>query len=283
MGGGRPGGMGGPGGPGRGMEPAEVDRIVMLEAGQAKRVSLIFDAQPRAVIFNTLFSVNNPGELMLPVNEIIKDNRAEAEEGEFILSKMPAFTEENEIIVDNEDPGFSYTEQKSSGRLKKWLGIGDEDRVDYSEISPWWAPEYWQKTVQSSYFGMFIKSAHYTRSGTGERTGTWTTPIDDPGYYDIYAYVQGQRRGPGGGGNDGRNNPQSGLGRRGPTQKDLHFTIYHDLGSDKVEVDSENAVPGWNHLGSYLISGDSASVVLSNKSEGRIVAADAIRWIKQTR
>jgi len=280
MGGGRPGEMGGPG---RNLQPAEIDKIVMLQGGQSKKISLILDAQPRAVSFNTLFSMNNPGEIMMPIEEVLENNRAEINEDEVILSKMPPFTEKNEIIVDNEDPGFSFIEPTSSGRLKKWLGISSEDRIDYSEIAPWWAPEYWQKTVQSNYYGMFIKSAHYTRSGAGERTATWTTPIKETGYYDIYAYVQGQRRGPGGPGNMGGNMQASNRGRRGSNQKDLHFTIYHDMESDEVVVDSENATTGWNHLGSYLISGDSASVVLSNKSEGRIVAADAIRWIKQNR
>ncbi len=284
MGGGRPGGaMGGAGGPGRGMQPSEVDKIVMLEGETSKRISLILDAQPRAVSFNTLFSLNNPSEITMPIDEVLQNNRAEAIEDEVILPNITPFTEENEIIVDNEDPGFSFVEPTSSGRLKNWLGINSEDRIDYSEVAPWWAPEYWQKTVQSSYYGMFVKSAHYTRNGTGERTGTWTTPIKEEGYYEIYAYVQGQSRGPGGPGNMGGNAQANSRSRRGSSQKDLHFTIYHDMGSDEVVVDSENATTGWNHLGSYLISGDSTSVELSNKSEGRIVTADAIRWIKQTR
>jgi hypothetical protein len=217
---------------------------------------------------------------MIPIDEVSEDNRAEPRETDMVLDRMPPFTEDNEIIVDNEDPGFTFEEQIATGRLKNWLGINADDRTEFSEISSWWAPEYWQKTVRSNYFGMYIKSAHYTRSGTGERTGTWTTEITEPGYYDIYTYLQGQRRGPGA---RVMNNSGGGRSRRGPSQKDLHYIIYHDSGTDEVEVNTENAISGWNHLGSYYISGDSSSVVLTNKSEGRIVTADAIRWIKQTR
>ena len=63
----------------------------------------------------------------------------------------------------------------------------------------------------------------------------------------------------------------------------MNFIINFDSESEQVTVDTENAETGWNHLGSYYISSDSSSVVLSNLSEGRIVTADAIRWIKQIR
>ena len=56
---------------------------------------------------------------------------------------------------------------------------------------------------------------------------------------------------------------------------------HHDAGEDEVTVNFENAENGWNHLGSYYFSGDSATVEISNLSEGRTVAADAIRWVKQ--
>jgi hypothetical protein len=293
MGGGRGAGGGGfrptqgdMGGQGRGMAPTEIDKIILLESMQSKRVNIILDAQPRAVTFNTLTSVNNPGEITVPVDELLQDSRLEAKEGEIILSRMPLFTEANEIIVDNEDPGFTYVEQISSGRLKKWLSITTEDRVDYRALNQWWAPEYWQKTVTSNYYGKFVKSAHYTRSGSGERTSKWTTSIEEPGFYDVYAYVQGQRRGPGGnqrGGNAGNRGGTDNSSRRGSSQKDLNFIINFDSESEQVTVDTENAETGWNHLGSYYISSDSSSVILTNLSEGRIVTADAIRWIKQIR
>ena len=60
----------------------------------------------------------------------------------------------------------------------------------------------------------------------------------------------------------------------------MQYKIYHDEGAAVITVNFENAEPGWNHLGRYYLSSDSAKVELSNQSSGRIVVGDAIRWIK---
>ncbi|HNY15525.1 MAG TPA: hypothetical protein PKI12_08280 [Bacteroidales bacterium] len=62
--------------------------------------------------------------------------------------------------------------------------------------------------------------------------------------------------------------------------KDMHYKIYHDEGVEEITVDFENAEGGWNKLGQYYLSPDTAKVELTNKSDGRIVLGDAIRWVK---
>lgn len=261
------------GGAGRGMQTDDIERIVKLDAGQAKRISVILDAQPRGMFVNTLFSVNNPGELQFPLIDLDKGKTDDIDEGEQVLDKLPLWNEENEIIVDNEDPGFRVYQEMSSGRLKEWLNIRGNDGNDYREMFIWWAPEYWQKTVQSIYYGKYVKSAVYTRSGEGERQVSWTAEIDSPGYYDVYTYI-GKRGG--GGFGMGR-----GQGRSRSSMADMHFIIEHDDGTEEVTLDWENAENGWNRLGSYYLSPDTARVILTNKSEGRTVNGDAIKWEKQ--
>jgi hypothetical protein len=62
--------------------------------------------------------------------------------------------------------------------------------------------------------------------------------------------------------------------------KDMHYKIYHDEGVEELTLDYPNADGGWNLLGRYYLSTDTAKVVLTNKSEGRIVIGDAIKWVK---
>ena len=57
------------------------------------------------------------------------------------------------------------------------------------QISEWNTPEYWQPVVLTTYYGKYIRSAVYTRAGTGDKKITWTAIIKEPGYYDIYSYV----------------------------------------------------------------------------------------------
>ena len=283
---------------GRGMEADDISRIVVLEPGEAKNIRVILDAEPRAVILNTLFAKNIPGEINLPLNEIKKIRQGTAvTEGEDKMAPLMNLVSPGELIVDNEDPGFDIGNIESSSPLKKLLRVKSRNENEYSDVNMFRAPEVWRKVVQSAYYGKYIRSSVYTRGGTGERSVSWSVKIDYPGYYDIYCYIGkiGDRimvrtgRGPGGpgGGQGGPGGPQTpqgggpgGEGRGDPPYKDMHYMIYHDEGKDEITVDFENAEPGWNNLGRYYLSRKSAKVELTNQSAGRIVIGDAVRWVK---
>jgi hypothetical protein len=277
---------------GRGMEAADISKVVFIGPNEARKIGIVLDAQPRAMIINTLFSRNIPGEINMPVNDIIKSKSdTKAFEGEEILGSMPKLFDPSEIIVDNEDSGFISSKLNMISPLKRLLGISNPQGTTYMEINPWWAPEYWQPVVQNSYYGKYIRSSVYTRSGTGDKTVTWQAILKEPGYYDVYCYI-GKAidrmrvragRGPGQGG------PGGGGGQMGPSgaepeespYKDMHYKIYHDEGVDEITLDYENAEGGWNSLGRYYMSPDTAKVILSNKSSGKMVIGDAIKWVKQ--
>jgi hypothetical protein len=148
------------------------------------------------------------------------------------------------------------------------------------QISNWNTPEYWQPVVLTSYFGKYVRSALYTRSGTGDKLITWKTKINSPGYYDIYCYIDKT--------DDrlkiksGNNNENSDDGNEKDNSfRDMHYKVYHDEGADDITVDFEHAEGGWNNMGRFYLSHDSAKVVLTNKSAGRMVIGDAIKWVKQ--
>ncbi len=301
---------------GRGMEAADISKIVYLGPHETKKVGIVLDAQPRAMMVNTLIAKNIPGEITMPIDQIIKSKEAAKEfSGEEILSSDPAVTDTSEIVVDNEDPGFIVSKQNTVNRLKRILGIQNLKGTSYQQINLVRnIPTYWQPVVQSSYYGTFIKSALYTRSGTGDKTLTWYTLINKPGYYDIYCYVGkaverlmitgggmgrqagggggrggGGRAGGGGGGGQGPGGPgqgQGGQGQGGRAQmeqayKEFHYLIYQKGGIENISFDYENAEGGWNKLGTYYLSDDTAKVVLTNQSSGRVVIGDAVKWVRQ--
>lgn len=266
---------------GRGMETADISKVVFIAPHEAKRIGIILDAQPRAVLINTLFAKNVPGEINMPVTEIVKEKSSVKEfSGEETLSSFPVFLEPSEIVIDNEDAGLIKSVQTTESPLKKMLGIKNKDGDTYKQISTWNIPEYWQPVVQTAYYGKYIRSALYTRGGTGERTITWNTIIAEPGYYDVYCFIgkgmdrMRMRSGEGDAGTMGNR-------QRENQYKDMHYTIYHDEGSDEITVDYENADGGWNNLGRYYLSPDTAKVTLSNKTSGKIVIGDAVKWVKQ--
>jgi len=288
---------------GRGMEAADISKIVLMGPRESKKIGIVLDAQPRAMMINTLFAKNIPGEITKPITEIIKSKSTTKEfSGEELQSTMPSFVEPSDIIVDNEDPGFNIAKRTVVSPLKRLLGVKNREGTTYMQISQWNTPEFWQPVVSANYYGKYIRSSVYTRGGTGDRIITWHAIIKEPGYYDIYCYIgkavdrmmvrngagggqgrQGRQGGQGGGGQGG---PGGQAGPGGPQQaeseyKDMHYKVYHDEGVEDITVDYETAEGGWNSLGRYYLSPDSAKVVLTNKSAGRLVIGDAIKWVKQ--
>jgi hypothetical protein len=271
---------------GRGMEASDISKIVLLGPNETRKIGIVLDAQPRAMMINTLFAKNIPGEINMPIDEIIKSrDRTGPFTGEEILESVPQFNDPSEIIVDNEDPGFTASVQITESPLKKILGIQNRNGQSYETIRMMNVPEYWQPVVQSSYYGKYIRSSVYTRGGTGDRTITWAAVIDKPGYYDIYTYIGKTvdrmlvRTGRSGQGAPGVPPPPESRGDS-PYQ-DMHFRIFHDEGIEDITLDYQNADGGWNILGRYYLSPDTVKVVQTNQSAGRVVIGDAVKWVLQ--
>ena len=268
---------------GRGMEAADISKIILLGPGEAKRIRTILDNQPREMMVNTLFARNIPGEINLPIDEIKKTrNNPNETEGEEILAALPPFSAPGEFIIDNEDPGFDRGSLGNQSPLKKLLGIKSRRGDDYQQINMFWAPEYWQPVVQSPYYGKYVRSSVYTRSGKGDRPVIWKTDIDGPGFYDVYCYIgkTADRMVVRSGSSAGAPPPPDGKPEGENIYKDMNYKIYHDEGVEEIAVDFDNAEAGWNMLGRYYLSSDSAKVELTNQSSGRMVIGDAIKWVK---
>jgi len=275
---------------GRGMEAEDISKIVFLGPHESRKIGVVLDAQPRAMLINTLIAKNIPGEINMPISDIIKTKGTMKEfSGEEILSTLPQLEDPSEIIVDNEDHGFISGKQNTESPLKRLLGIQNKTGKSYTQISMWIRPEYWQPVVLNTYYGKYIRSAVYTRAGTGDRSVTWSTIIKERGYYDVYAYIGKAssrmmvRRGGGQGTAGGPPPPGDQMEDQegDDTYKDMHYKIYHDEGVDEITIDYENAEGGWNSFGRYYLSPDTVRVVLTNKSTGRLVIGDAIKWVKQ--
>ena len=83
-------------------------------------------------------------------------------------------------------------------------------------------------------------------------------------------WMRGRRRG---GGRDGQ--------RRGKQYfEQFHLIVYHDDGTDEVTLSVADSEDNWNFLGTYYISEGTAKVEMTDESKGRVVFADAVKWVK---
>ncbi|MFA6798294.1 MAG: hypothetical protein WCR39_03270 [Bacteroidales bacterium] len=287
MGGGRGGGFGMRGGgssfalAGR---DANTEKFLIMPPNEALQIGYVLDEQPRGMSVNTMVSTNLPVSVSFPFPEVEKVKGYTPFEGMRPIPMLLTMAGEGEIVIDNEDPGFSTTGKAADSRLVRWFNINKPtDDVPYVAMQMWRPPQNWTPIIQSGFYGDFVRSALYVKSGDGTQVAEWRTIIQDPGYYEVMAYINpmtarmGIRMGGGQGGRGG-GGPGGGMPE---IPDEYHFTVDHDEGQDEVVVALKSAETGWNSLGSFYFSADTSRVELNNKNSGRTVVADAVKWVKQ--
>ena len=261
------------GGPGRGRfggggaNMETVDKLIYLEGTQTKEVSYLLDGTPRNITINTLTSRNIPAELMLPLENIEEDTKATPFEGEKLVDIPVRLAEVGEFISDDEDSTFRFTVSDDKSLLQKLLLKEELTKERFVGFNTWRAPRTWRATTNSGFFGKFIRSAHYVKSGDGSKKAVWSIPIKGDGTYEVFSYLtkprqRGGRRGQDGGG-------------------EYTYTIFHSESKEEVMIDIKTVEEGWNSLGSFYFMGDTVKVELGNKTEAQVVVADAIKLVKQ--
>ncbi len=259
----RLGGFGGRGGPGGGDDM--INKLVYLEPHQTKDLSYLLDADPRMIIINTMTSKNIPQTMMEFFRDIEEDPKAIPVENEKVTEDPVQMTLPNEIIVDNEDPEFTVTKSENESLLEKWILKDKENTSKYSGVNYWRPPTSWTAITNTDFYGKYVRSAYYIKGGEGDLKAEWHVPIKKAGYYDVYFHYYKSRR----------------FGRgRDEDRGEYHFTIHGNDGAEESALDSQNADEGWNNLGSYYFTSDTALIELSNKSQLKLIFADAVKLVE---
>jgi ABC-type transport system involved in multi-copper enzyme maturation permease subunit len=252
--------------------PEEPLRIIYLFARESKQIGIVLDEEPRAININYLIASNIPIVYSKQFEKAEDAGSVLPFDGENTIEWSDVYNSPDEIVVDNEDEGFLVFNQNFQSVLKQWIQ-GDEQGQEKSyERFSWWNPaKRWTLIKNASFFGKFIHSAYYIRSGNKNNRVSWQTDLSDEGLYDVYNYMFDKqafwRRRRGGSGENIR------FG-------DFTYTIYHSAGQDQVTLDADHAVDGWNFLGTYYFSKGKALIELSDQSNGELVIADAVKWVK---
>jgi len=183
--------------------------------------------------------------------------------------------EAGEYVVDNEDVGFEITTAIKENWLRRTLlglfGL-DDTGERYVGMRPWDLPSSWRVTTDQSFYGTFVRSGHFKKSGEGKSKVAWTADLGEAGDYDVYYYFEGSS-GMSGHFRRNRNRPQE-QGKR-------FFLIYHDDGVDDLVLELDVAEEGWNYLGTYRFSAGDNRIELADKNEIGPVTADAVKWVKR--
>jgi len=221
--------------------------------------------EPTGIHFNTLCSGNLPNQIEYTFEQISESKAKNAKEGETIIEEPLVFVNSGEIIVDNESPNFEFTHFEEVSRLRKWIKPKQDEEFKYQGTRVWRPPLNWTATTNDEFYGAFIRSAFYIKSGDGSKEAKWKIPIAEPGRYDVYYHVfkdESLRW----------NKDQKGI---------YHFTIPHDNGTDRPTIEvSAKSQAGWTALGDYTFSSDTISISLTNETKLQAIFADAIKLVK---
>jgi hypothetical protein len=242
-------------------------KLSVIRQGETRLFGYVLDEKPNSVTINTIISRNIPSVINLSMGTLSRRQQAMVFDGERVVEKESS-SNQYEVIVDNEDPGFTSFSPIQPTMLKAWLdGLDTVDQKYYGSWNSSYAK--WLATTGSDFYGSVVRSAHFTRSGDGEKIVTWTPALKDEGFYDVYVYMRGK-------------NQNEFVGRDGDgRQFNYHYIVKNEDGTDNINYNVTNAEPGWNYLGSYYFNKTGGSISLTDECDLRTVYADAVKWVKQ--
>jgi len=278
--------------PAQGQGQDDYSRALFIPALTTFQVGIITDEPPALMTVDTFVSQNIPASLNVPFQGQRDIREEDPFEGQ--ISKpydLSDFIPEDETIVDNEDPGFeiqSTAKQNWLSRtLQKLFGVKDNN-AEFRGVNVYNPPVFWTLSTNQNYYGQFVHSAQVKKAGEGEDRAVWNVELQETGDYDIYFYngiSVGMQRGMMEmrmQAAQSRGSNEQGARRRfsrGPGKK--FFQISHQYGTEEVEIDIEDAGPGWSLIGSFQLDAGPNKIELLDKNEAGYVLADAVKWVKK--
>jgi hypothetical protein len=242
-------------------------QLSVIREGETKLFGYVLDEKPNTMTINTIISRNIPSVINMSMGTLSKREDGILFNGERVI-QGEELSPQYEVIVDNEDPQFSHFSSIKPTVLKAYIDSRKEVEQKYFGE---WNSSYasWLATTGSDFYGSVIRSAHFTRSGSGDKFVTWTPTFKEEGFYDIYVYMRGKNQ-----------NTWTGDGGES-RQFEYHYIINNSDGTDNIKYNITNAEPGWNYLGTYYFNKTGGSVSLTDKCDLWTVYADAVKWVKQ--
>lgn len=240
------------------------DQYVFVEGEECIDWVVHTETAPNRYEFNTLISANIPSKFNFGSGRVeTVTNRLLREE-----SSYPAPYEsinENEIIVDDEDPGFSVTEDKRTGLLPRLMTKPKDESTRFSGLNWWRTPVNWIITTNSHYYGKTIRSARAVRKGDGSKYAQWKIEIPQDGQYDLYYFVA-------------KYEELQYSGVEGTYQ----FYVQNEGDQpEEITLNLRKANPGWQELGILYANKGTLTVKLTNKTNMRSIEADAVKLVKR--
>lgn len=181
------------------------------------------------------------------------------------------------IVVDDLDAGFSATVPGVDAAFDVDQGLPVYQRLDPV------LEAHWSRQEQPTSWGRYRHTIARVTPGQGDRAATFSALLPSAGRWrvdyhlpDLAARYTTRSRSPfrltaeleftSGGG-------------PGPQLGTYDVTLANGGRSQEVEFDASATDPGWTTLGRFDLDAGPVSLVVTNRTDGRTVVADAVRWL----
>lgn len=246
-----------------------------LKAGTGKRVSLFLPEADKYVELDMGLCANLPWKAFRErENEEMSEYRNYVEA--VTLKEMQLSG--NEIVVDNEDKGFSIAQ--SEKRLAS-LQAGIQSQHDKYDNLYQFAivDDKWRILMNHTAYGAVNKSLVTRLAGDGTTSANWETDLPDEGWYEVFVYLPNYMA---------MQTSANTISHRKGEREELNPLYYknyyaiHFQGEESRIVDLPiDGIFGWISLGCFPSKVGKAKVSLSDKGVvGRQqIIGDAVKWV----
>ena len=248
----------------------------IIPAGEGRAIRVQIPSATNSRIYFPL-SLNVPGEISLVVKTINRDVDTCVDTTSCFLALDTTFSfireNEDEIIVDNDDPGFSIRETRKFN-IASFFGEV-ETRAKCYRVVPY---EHWGMMVTDGCLGFPVKSAYFKRAGKGNQKVQWETNLPE-GTYEVFCYIPFDE--------------QSKLKGTGVLCFDrvYHYVVFDGREEHEVVLSMDKEDWYWLSLGVFEFHGK-GKVTLSDRGKSdfysskeaaylpQVVVADAVKWVR---
>ncbi len=176
---------------------------------------------------------------------------------------------DNEIIVDNEDPGFQVVKAKGFNIIASF-GKKRNNKKYYERLH---REDSWLPAIHGDFYGFPVQSAYVKKAGSGKQKVEWSVQLPEEGKYEVFFYHA---------------EPDD---TEADARQEFFYTIFDGKEEHEVVAYVDADEVGWVSLGIFTFS-QKAKVILCDKdrknkveteygSFSQEIVADAMKWVKQ--
>lgn len=226
----------------------------------------IVSRPPDNVFLEPYLSLNRQ-PFMLPLNSVNFDKIINEKPFEGIKALPYLVSNEDSIIVDDLDDGFSIIEDGSDNGIRITVRENSKKPIDHGlpVTSLYDVPSTWSRAVYTTSYGKYRHTLSVVGAGNGKKKAVFKADIPKAGQWNLELHLPLKTR-------------------IMPSKKwGSYQVIVTDSSADNHEInfDSKTALNSsdWNPAGTINLPKGITIVTITNKTDGDFVVADAIRWL----